>query len=510
MRGLFPLALAVAALVSCLSVAGAVWLGPLLLGALVVAVLASSPGGAAVRAVALVALVAVLIAPVIFGGALLPPTSSPLDDPEALGNLVEALSPLQAVGIWPVGDFRVDPARWRSRSRSVRSREWRRWAPVASRFAHAVGSRRVPRGASRGRRADRPVGSPWVGGKALAIVSPTVLFAALLGCAWAWVERRQSSALGVAAFLATGVVWSNALAYSEVNLAPRDQLAELEEIGEMIDGEGPALMTEYQPYGVRHFLRDADAEGASELRRRLVPLADGSSLEKGLWADTDDFREDAFDPYDALVLRRSPEQSRPPGAYELAWSGDYYELWTRDEDAARPAARLALGQGRSPVAVPICTEVRALADHVPDGELVAAKSVEPLFAGTDITGGGELSASVDAPGGDYSVWLGGSVRSEATVSVDGEAVATTGPLLNNEGLYAELGEVEPDAGAHMVTVELAGAGLSAGSAGTQDLSGPIALVPQASGDTGITTVDATDWKSLCGERWDWIEAVSSR
>ena len=39
-----PLALAVAALVGCLSVAGAVWVGPLLLGALVFAIVTTSTG----------------------------------------------------------------------------------------------------------------------------------------------------------------------------------------------------------------------------------------------------------------------------------------------------------------------------------------------------------------------------------------------------------------------------------------------------------------------------------
>ena len=31
-------------------------------------------------------------------------------------------------------------------------------------------------------------------------------------------------------------------------------------------GDGPALETDYDPYGARHFLRKLDAEGASELR----------------------------------------------------------------------------------------------------------------------------------------------------------------------------------------------------------------------------------------------------
>ena len=47
-------------------------------------------------------------------------------------------------------------------------------------------------------------------------------------------------------------------------------------------------MTEYNPYGARHFLREGEAEGVSELRRRRIPLADGDRCPKGLSADTDE------------------------------------------------------------------------------------------------------------------------------------------------------------------------------------------------------------------------------
>ena len=65
----------------------------------------------------------------------------------------------------------------------------------------------------------------------------------------------------VLALVLAGVLWSNALGYHDVSLAPYDQLRELESIGEEFAGEGPALMTEYQPYGVRHFLRKARRRG---------------------------------------------------------------------------------------------------------------------------------------------------------------------------------------------------------------------------------------------------------
>ena len=112
--------------------------------------------------------------------------------------------------------------------------------------------------------------------------------------------------------------WSNALAYNEANLGPREQLAELEKVGETLEGEGPVLMTEYQPFGVRHFLREAEAEGASELRRRTVPLADGSTLANGGSARHGRLPGRRVRAVRSVVPRRSPEQSRPPGEYELS------------------------------------------------------------------------------------------------------------------------------------------------------------------------------------------------
>ena len=83
------------------------------------------------------------------------------------------------------------------------------------------------------------------------------------------------------AAIAAGVLWSNSLAYHEVTLAPCDQLAELERIGEEFAGQGPTLLTEYQPYGVRHFLREADPEAVSELRVRPIRRLDGAGVKSG-------------------------------------------------------------------------------------------------------------------------------------------------------------------------------------------------------------------------------------
>jgi hypothetical protein len=506
-RATLPLALAIAALVSALSLAGGVWVGPMLLVSLVALAAGASASEGGRRALILFALVAAMSVPVFTGGALLPPTSSPLDDADASGNLAGPLSPLQALGIWPSGDFRFEPDEMSATIAlcvftgaaalgalviAFRRRAWDLAAYLAGLPAAAV--------------AIALVGSPWVDAKALAIASPGLLFAALLGAAWAWSDRRQILGAGVGAFIVAGVVWSNALAYSDVNLAPRGQLAELEEVASVVESEGPVLMTEYQPYGVRHFLRDADAEGASELRRRLVPLADGSSLAKGLWADTDDFSASAFEPYESLVLRRSPEQSRPPGEFSLAWAGDFYEVWERDEAAEAASARLPLGDARSPVAVPGCSEVRDLAATDGAGRLLAARSAAPAFVGLSESREGVLTAQVDLVPGMYEIWLEGSTRSRAEMSVDGKRVAIASQMLNNEGLYVELGRADLSAGPHAVSIELAGSGLAPGTGAQQDAKATLALRP-VSGEGSVEEFASTEFRQICGESWDWVEAV---
>ena len=97
-------------------------------------------------------------------------------------------------------------------------------------------------------------GTPWIVGKALATASPAFLVAAMAGIAWLFQAGRRVESAVVAALIAGGVIWSNVLIYQGVWLAPRDQLAELEQIGHDFGGVGPALVTEYQFYGVRHFL----------------------------------------------------------------------------------------------------------------------------------------------------------------------------------------------------------------------------------------------------------------
>jgi hypothetical protein len=509
-RTLVPLALVSAALIGVLSGGGAVWLVPILL-ALALALRPRLPGPELfARAAMFAAGLAFLVFPVIVTGGLLPPTSSPLSADDARGNLLEPLDPLQAFGIWPIGDFRLPPtadvavyalialAAVLAAAGAVWA--WRK---------RAVGVLCLLAGGIAGTAALALAGSPWVDAKAFATLSPFVLLAALLGAAFLGSARQPWLGAGAGLLIAFGVIWSNALAYRDVSLAPRDQLAELEEIGERIAGEGPTLMTEYSPYGARHFLRAGDPEAVSELRRREIPKRNGEVVRKGFAADTDELDPAALGVYRTLVLRRSPVQSRPPGAYELAWSGEFYEVWQRPAGDASLPPRLPLGSRHDPVAVPRCADVRALAREA--RTLVAATRPSPVVAGAEETAlPGDLtaiSAAMRAPlAGEYEVWLGGSVRPEVEVSVDGERVGVVRHELNNLGQFIRFGIVGLGAGTHRVQVEFGDADLHPGSGDSTLPVGPLVLSLGEAADTRLIRVPAADATGLCGRQWDWIEA----
>src|SRR5580765_6091152 len=361
-RAVLPLAVVCAVIVCVLSLPAVAWLLP---AAVIAGVLLwrRPVGSIPVKAGVFLAGAVVLSVPAIVAAIDWLPKVSSFRAESELGNLFEPLSKLQAFGIWPVGDFRVRPhdiaptyvliavvvgagilGLWWAWQR-------RAWELPTYLGIVALGSGAVV-----------AVSSPWVSGKAIAMASPAFLAAALAGCAALFGLGRRVEAAVVTIAITGGVLWSNALAYHDVSLAPRGQLHELETIGRSFAGQGPALMTSYEPYGARHFLRREDPEGASELRRRFDYLRNGQMLDKGESADIDRLRLDGVLDYRTLVLRRGPEASRPPSVYRLVRSGRYYEVWQRlTSGGPTILEHLSLGNATQAAAVPRCSDVLRLA-----------------------------------------------------------------------------------------------------------------------------------------------------
>jgi hypothetical protein len=348
------------------------------------------------------------------------------------------LSPFQIAGVWPAGDFRFEPTRMDVT-----------YALVAIVAVAAAGGVLV---AAARRAWELPLyvaavlgaavvyavfSSPWIEAKAFAIASPAVVLAAALGALTLLPKRRTECAV-VLGTIVLGVAWSNVLAYGDVTLAPRDQLRELETIGERFDGHGPALMTEYQPYGVRHFLRSLDAEGASELRRRPIPLRDGTTLPKGGYADISAFTPDAVLTYRTLVLRRTPVGSRPPRPYRLVSQRRFYEVWQRPEAISSSSV----------------------------GAAACAKALPVGGTGVSVPNTGR-----------YELWVGGSVRGELTAFVDGRRVGRIRNHFNARGQYTPIAKVALRAGALTVTTRYNQSRLGPGESGAPWQFGPLLVAP---------------------------------
>jgi hypothetical protein len=529
-RATVPAAIAATALLTMVGSGGLVWALPLL--GLVALALWRARGARAllVQAWPLALAVALLGIPALFAAGVFSPTQGGLTDASELGNLVHPLSIYQYAGVWITGDFRLDPIKpaltdflivlvllaavagaylaWRRRA----------WELLLYAAGAGVGSIAV-----------FLYSSPWVGAKALASGSPSLLLLALAGAAA--VAARVERVLGttVLALVLAGVLWSNALGYHDVSLAPYNQLRELESIGEEFAGEGPALMTEYQPYGVRHFLRKLDAEGASELRYRSIPLVEGGELEKGDWADTDQITLPALLTYRTLVLRRSPAQSRPPSVYSLARHGDYYDVWQRPVDATEAIVQhLPLGNFEDPAAVPACADVLRLAQLAGSGGSIAAVERRPAVAASlsdsshpanwtpteagspDLVprGPGSARLQVSVPtAGHYGLYLQGSVRNRLALLVDGAEVGSVEEQLNEARQFLYFGEATLSAGSHDVELVLEGQTLAPGSGGPPEPVGPLVLNPTSDENPPVLELATSEARQLCGKRLDLVEAL---
>jgi hypothetical protein len=557
-REVVPLALASAALIDVIGPGGAVYVVPLL--GLVAVVwlwrgrLVHALRLAVIRVVSLAGLTLVFSLPILlilsqvlsYETAF---TETPHGREEELGNLIHPLSGFQLGGIWPVQDFRLTPA-------TVPTVVLLAVVGAAAVGALAWGLRRRRLGVALyvvlalfGCAAGYFYGaSPWVIGKSLAISSPAVPLAAVMGGALLWGRSRLAGGV-VIAVIAGGVLWSNALGYHDATLAPRPRLAELQQIGDLVAGKGPTFINEYEIYADRHFLRSGAPTEPGEFRPATLQLREGAILTKGSWADLDSFPLSTLEPYRSIVTRRSPAESRPPSIYQLVWQGRYYQLWQRPvQPPTRIIEHVPLGESTTlpycgasqnegsrpvcsvdPVATPPCTQIRGLARQAlkQHAQLVAYQRPAPITVrGDDVlwpgawqhdseghtltpTAPGQAVGHIAvASGQSYELWLYGSFDRGFDVSIDARHVGRIKDELSSFSGYFHLADVFLAAGVHTFTFTYPHADLTPGSADNEFTSlTAITLQPQ-SPPGELTSASPEHAAQLCGRPLDWIELVT--
>ena len=554
-RRLLPVAVAAAALIVTLGAGAAAWVVPALVGVVIVWVfrarreelwgVARDVGLLSVTTAVLALPMWVVLSSFLGSDSNLFSSGQPTS--EKLGNLIQPLSGWQLAGIWPVGDFRLRAPTVASVlliGLALLAAAVAIWLTVCRRQFTVVAYVAL---ALVGCGVFYLVGStPWVIGKTLAIASPALLAAALVGGALLW--SRQPAGLLVLLAIGGGVVWSNALAYHDVTLAPRPRLAELQHISDLLAGKGPTFINEYDVYADGHFLRDGAPVEPADYRPVTLPLRDGVSLTQSAWADLDSFPLSTLEPYRSIVTRRSPAESRPPSIYRLIWQGRYYQLWQRP---AHPATSILehvpLGESNAlpycgaaeggptqplcsvnPVATPPCGQVQGLARQAlrEHAELVAYKRPAPIvvrgdqavWPGTWIhneeghtlaptTPGRAVSHIAVASSQSYELWLDGRFSRGFEVSVDGRRVGRVKDELSGFSADVHLADVFLAPGVHTFALTYPHPDLTPGSGANKFTSlSAIALQPQ-SPPSELIEVAPRQAARLCGRPLDWIELV---
>jgi hypothetical protein len=530
-RAALPLAVVAAATLGVQSAAGAVWL---IVPAAIVGVVLfrrADRRSSAIAGAALIVGCVALSIPTLAAATMWLGHTGTFTGGSRLANLYHPLSWSQVFGIWPSGDFRNNPD-----NSSVTGAlialvvlgaalglvlAWRRrgWGLIVYAATALIASSVFWLKAS-----------PWIGAKAIAIVSPLFLVLALAAAGWLFESGRRVEATLAAAALLFGVAWSDSLAYHDVLLAPNARLAELQTIGDRYAGQGPTLETDYDPYGARHFLRKTDAEGASELRFRAVTLRTAALPVTGESPDIDEIALPDVLTYRTLVTGRSPAASRPPSVYQPVAAGRYYEVWQRPTTArAAIVEHLSLGDRFHATAVPRCADVLRLAREAgPKGRLAAVQ--RPPNVAIDLDGSqpgragrfGEtagldyprtsqtIPVTVDVPAaGTYEVGIDGSFLSRLELLVGSKRAASVRHQLNWPGRYTRLATVRLEKGSNVLTFRYDGPDIHPGSAGagTGFGLGPVIVGRADPVALRVTYVRPSKARSLCGKSLDWVEAV---
>jgi hypothetical protein len=457
-----------------------------------------------------------------------------------LGHLAAPLDTAQALGIWLSGDFRYPAspevpqtillviAGFCAIAGVVWAIRRRRWGPLL------VVAMLVPTSLLLLAR-----GTAYADSKVLMIVSPGLLLLALLGAMALWTGRWRALSAVLAAALVAGVMWSSALAYHDVSLAPHDRYSELLELNDELAGRGPAFFSEYDEFS-EYFLRDVPIYSSPYYPHqfRSEPYEPNALRDprrrpsEKTPIDIDDVTLDYIESVPYAIMRRGPQRSRPPANFRRVSSGTYYDVWRRSSrlrvldhmplgpDVLHQAARVS-----EPVARRWAARARARGGRIAYVErerppvFLATRGPRPIlwigfgnFPEALLTEGpANIMREMRIPRtGRYSVWVEGSFERAITIGVDGRPLPMRPDGLNNPGAYASLGTVALTRGRHELSIRQFGGTLSPGSGGYLSSLrhiGPIFFDPVANERDAVREIEPGAWRSLIGVRADWLEIV---
>lgn len=492
---------------------------------------------AAAIAIAALVLVLALAAPVIGGAStFLTVELAVLGDKNALGNLAAPLQKWEVLGIWPNGDFRYPTQHYRTGyvliglavAGAVLGVLWIIRRRALGPLMLLIGGG-IPTALLLGR------SSPYAASKVLMIFSITAVLTAMLGAAALHDAGRRVGAWMLAAAIAAGVLWTNALAFHDSSVAPQARFRELAAIGARYSGRGPAFYNLWDTFPV-YFLRRESVSipdtfaGPVPLRPGLPPHPFG--LASLPW-DPNELDFSFLESFRLLILGRSPVLSRPPANFRLVYQGNYYDVFQRTR-APLVLRHIPLsGGGVDASRLPSCqviTATAALANRdrarlayvmrVSVPTLVPSRIAhQPQWAPDPIGGPGSPeflslgqssglllgTVHVSAPG-RYQVWLEGSLSRRIVVTIGGQLVGSIRHQIGTAGQFVPVGTVRLGAGNQLVEIQRPPSYYAPGNVVGGELLGPMLLTPDGAAPA-VAEIAPRDARSLCGKPLEWLEIV---
>jgi hypothetical protein len=543
-RALAPLAVTAVAGLDVLAVAAVPWLGvPLAVFAVLVAwrgrhVRRHWSWTTAAEGAAGAVITIVLAAPFIGGASRFASVAGPVLTQHAdLGPLAVPLPAAEIFGIWPSGDFRY---------------EVQTGLPIVAllvlfAFLSAViGAWWVVR-----RRALGPVllllgnglativllsqSSPYAAAKVMMIFSTTVVLMAMLGAVA--IHRAGFRPIGwtLAALIAAGVLWSNALGYHDASVGPQGRFRELAAIGDRFRGQGPAFYDLWDKYPV-YFLREESVAIPFTFAGPAPLSPESLGREPGQldvpW-DPNDLAPSYLQSFRLLILSRSPFLSRPPADYRLLYRGRYNDVWQRQR-SPRVLKHVAFSDGGSnPAPGPGCPSILAtagLARHeharlayvsrASFPTLIPTAAAHPRVWTAHTANGarratflymGQVSGTltgtvhVSVPG-RYRVWLQGSLSRRVIVHVGHQLVGSVVYQLGSGGQFTPVGSVRLAAGDQPVQIRRPPSDLAPNNVAAGELLGPLVLVPDGA-TSPVRELSPARAHKLCGQPLEWLEVI---
>jgi len=339
-----------------------------------------------------------------------------------LGNLPGQLSPFEAFGIWPTGEFRLSAAASDLPSALFYAGGvfaacvtlaglpgWLRRHGTA--IPAAIAAAAVLYLLARG------LGTVYTSAKALAITAPLIALVALGGLLGA----RRPALTALAAVFGIAAAGSSFLILRQAPVAPDAHAAELAEIRPYVEGE--KLLFLGRDNFVLHELRGS--KPFTHVRNFYDPYFVEPNFEirdVGSKFDFDAVSANTLARFRYVLTTRAAYSSGPPPGYRIVEQTPSYVLWGRGD--ADPSSRIPGERGPEPGATRECAGSR------PEGRAAVFERAPVVldashWSSATVESGASATIAIDLPRGRWNL----SLQYDATrpVSLSGEGLDATVP-----------------------------------------------------------------------------------